>query len=314
VGARGAKLGRRKRSLCARARVTSRSHRRQHRPASSTACRTEPRAVEQLGWKRHAARARPRREREGLRAKPRLAGVAATCRPMASSLAQPLVLGGGDSDAAGPPLARGTSAGEETLEQEAARLRAERDALLEKKTCCSKWKQWCCCFLCVGSIAACCAGYYHHYHLDCEELLGLHFNQTSWRSCDCTTGYHLECDDQLSHCGCSPEQLKAGGCSCYKNTIHNESPGDEAGAVYRIIRFIIFPIVLCVAAIGRFCRKLCCCGRSAAQPVPYGVAPPQPMAMYAASASTAPPQGTTLVPMYAAPQAQGGLQQGLLDP
>jgi hypothetical protein len=47
---------------------------------------------------------------------------------------------------------------------------------------------------------------------------------------------------------------------------------------------------------------------------PYGVAPPQPMAMYAASASTAPPQGTTVVPMYAAPQAQGGLQQGRLDP
>jgi hypothetical protein len=189
---------------------------------------------------------------------------------MASSLAQPLVLSGGDSDAAGPPLARGTSAGEETLEQEAARLRAERDALLEKKTCCSKWKQWCCCFLCVGSIAACCVGYYHHYHLDCDELIGLHFSQTSWRSCDCTSGYHL-CKISIlpaTNCVCSPEQLKAKGCSCYQIPKHNDlSPGEEAGAVvYVIIKCIIFPIVLCVA---RF-RKLCCCGRSAAQPVATG--------------------------------------------
>jgi hypothetical protein len=188
---------------------------------------------------------------------------------MASSLAQPLVLSGGDSDAAGPPLARGTSAGEETLEQEAARLRAERDALLERRTCCSKWKQWCCCFLCVGSIAACCAGYYHHYHLDCDELIGLHFNQLDWRSCDCTSGYHL-CKISIlpaTNCVCSREQLKAGGCSCYQIPKHDASPGEEAGAVvYVIIKCIIFPIVLCVA---RF-RKLCCCGRSAAQPVATG--------------------------------------------
>ena len=192
---------------------------------------------------------------------------------MASSLAQPLVLSGGDSDAAGPPLARGTSAGEETLEQEAARLRAERDSLLERRTCRSKWKQWCCCFLCVGSIAACCAGYYYQqHHLECDELLpGGHAVQTSWRSCNCTSGYHLECNDQ-ENCGCSLEQLKTGGphgCNCYADTIHNQS-SPSLGDEYRFIRYIIFPIVLCVAAIGRFCRKLCCCGRSAAQPVATG--------------------------------------------